>query len=163
MMCLGSVLFAISLRRDATQHYWHDNVFNSSRCDFYKLFKSQLNPEKYLSIDMPFYYRKALARFRCSSHKLKIEVGRHTNIPRENRICTFCFENVGLIVIENEFHAFFVCGRFEHTRTALLFTWYTGRTSEFALLRLMKSENVEIIKNTAIFIAALFKEYESVL
>ena len=43
----------------------------SSRCDTYKEFKALLNVEKYLCIDIPFFLRKAFARFRCSSHKIQ--------------------------------------------------------------------------------------------
>ena len=50
-------------------------VHESSRCDTYKHFKTILEPEKYLSFEIPHSHIKALARFRCSSHKFAIETG----------------------------------------------------------------------------------------
>ena len=55
----------------------HSDITDSTQCDRHREFKSLLNIEKYVCIDMPFYLRKAFARFRCSSHKLDIEHGRH--------------------------------------------------------------------------------------
>ena len=59
---------------DCLTQNWSDNLSSSSRCDTYCTFKSLLNIEKYLSIDIHFYFRKSFARFRCSSHKLNIEL-----------------------------------------------------------------------------------------
>ena len=50
-------------------------------------------------------YRNILAKFRLSSHKLNIEVGRHTNIPRNELKCTLC----NLNDIEDEFHFLLKC------------------------------------------------------
>ena len=43
--------------------------------------------ENYLKIK-DYQNRKAICKLRTSSHLLKIETGRWTNIARENRICT---------------------------------------------------------------------------
>ena len=43
--------------------------------------------------------RKAISKLRTSSHLLKIEKGRWTNIARENRICTRCRQNT----VEDEY------------------------------------------------------------
>ena len=69
----------------------------------YKCFKSNLDVEKYLFIDLNFLCRKTLANFRCSSHKLLIEKGRHQNIEREYRFCPFCLER-NIYSVEDEFH-----------------------------------------------------------
>ena len=43
-----------------------------------------------------------LLRFRCSNHWLNIELGRHLNVPRDDRSCRFCNKpNIG-----EEYHAF---------------------------------------------------------
>ena len=39
-----------------------------SKGEHYKHFKSLLEVEKYLSVDLDFKFRKVLANFRCSSH-----------------------------------------------------------------------------------------------
>ena len=87
---------------------WHAYINSHSRLHFYKHFKSLVTPEKYLNIDIKFHLRKSLARFRCSSHKFKIEIGRHQNISREARICSFCFKADKTRLVENEYHVFFI-------------------------------------------------------
>ena len=61
---------------DCMTQRWHADISESSRCDTYKEFKSLLNVEKYLCIDIPFSLRKAFARFRCSSHKGDLAIRR---------------------------------------------------------------------------------------
>ena len=79
---------------DFIKQNWHSDINESPRCDSYKEFKTLLNVERYLSMDMPFYLRKAFARFRSSSHKLSIEIGRHHNINRADRLCPFLFKPI---------------------------------------------------------------------
>ena len=49
---------------DCMQQNWHSDINESPRCDSHKEFKSLLNVERYLTLDMPFYLHKAFARFR---------------------------------------------------------------------------------------------------
>ena len=81
----------------------------------YKHFKSQLDVEKYLSIDLSYICRKTLANFRCSSHNLAIEKGRHTNVEREYRFCQFCLQR-NVYVVEDEFHFFMLCPMYDTLR-----------------------------------------------
>ena len=70
-------------------------------------------PEAYLSIDMPMYLRKRLSRFQISNHNLEIELGRHKNNLRENRVCKIC-EDENIQVIENEIHFVLECDAYSH-------------------------------------------------
>ena len=54
--------------------------------------------------------RQVITRWRLSNHKLQVELGRYSNIPREDRKCTRCN------VLEDEYHAIFVCPAFHHLR-----------------------------------------------
>jgi len=45
-----------------------------------------LNPEKYLNIDVSYTLRKQFAKFRCSSFKLNVALGRHIGTNREDRL-----------------------------------------------------------------------------
>ena len=45
-----------------------------------------------------------LTKFRLSNHKLMIEVGRYTKIPKEMRFCHFCPN-----MVETEAHFLFYC------------------------------------------------------
>ena len=56
--------------------------------------------------------RKALVRFRISSHQLRIETGRYENIPPNERICHFCTSNK----IEDENHFWLDCKAYSQIR-----------------------------------------------
>ena len=56
---------------------------NTPKLDTYRLFHTSF-PHR-----PPYLCPRAL-RFRCSNHRLDIELGRHTQTPREQRTCRFC-------------------------------------------------------------------------
>ena len=96
---------------------------------FIKKFKSLLNVEKYLTIDILPYYKRSLSRFRCSNHKLNIEYGRYFNTNREDRICFYCFLHKNDLILEDEYHAFLICDEFKEIREIYLYSWFTGQPS----------------------------------
>ena len=87
---------------DCSAQDWHEQVSISAKCEHYKHFKTMLNVERYVSCNLPFYIRKAVAKFRCSNHALNIEVGRHAGIPRENRSCSYCLRNNSTYYVEKK-------------------------------------------------------------
>ncbi len=146
---------------DCMRQNWNASINDSSRCDTYKHFKSQLDVEKYISVDIPFFLRKAFARFRCSNHKLKIETGRHDGIIREARICDFCHLHSNILVIENEYHAFFCCPKYSDLRIQLLASWYTRGDSEVDFYRLMACTEITTIRSIAKFIYCILKRMDA--
>ena len=112
--------------KDCMFQNWHDNIVNSTRCDTDRHFKSLLNPEKYLTLGLSFSLRRLLARFRCCSNRLNIEIGRHYNIDREDRIGLYCFLSDDFLLVEDEYHVFFICHRFVNERASFLYNWYSG-------------------------------------
>ena len=108
-------------------------------------------------MDMQFYLRKAFARFRTSSHKLSIEIGRHHNINRADRICNFCFNQHNTITIEDEYHAFFICPKFDALRETYLIPWYRQGDSRPEFFRLMQETKPDIIKKLCVFINEILK------
>ena len=66
---------------------------NSSKAYYYKDFKSVLDTEKYLMIDMPYIYIDEL------EHILE----RHDNIEKMFRMCTYCL-NINTYIIEDDLH-----------------------------------------------------------
>ena len=75
--------------KDISLQNWQSNINDSPKTNYYKHFKSLLDVERYLFIDLSYIKRKTLANFRCSSHNLMIKKGRHLNIEREYRFCPF--------------------------------------------------------------------------
>ena len=55
----------------------------------YRLFKTSFATSPYLNTG-PHYLRPALLHFRCSNHRLDIELGQHLNVPRDERYYRFC-------------------------------------------------------------------------
>ena len=101
--------------KDISLQNWQRSLNDSPKANHYKHFKSQLAVEKYLFIDLSFLCRKTLANFRCSSHNLQTEKGRHQNIEREYRFCPFCLER-NVYTIEDELHFFMLCPMYNDLR-----------------------------------------------
>ena len=86
----------------------------SSRRIMYK----QLNPNlesspvyKDLKLSIPEHHRISYTRIRLGSHRLKIETGRWSRIPRERRVCE-CGE------VQDEIHVLVSCPLLENLRRA---------------------------------------------
>ena len=76
--------------KDMYTQLWLQGLENSPKAEQYKLFKSLLETEKYLNIDMNYKFRRILSRFKCSDHTLLIETGRQVNLERQDRLCPVC-------------------------------------------------------------------------
>ena len=59
--------------------------------------------------------RSQVTKLRLSNHRLAIETGRHHEVPRDERFCTFCPGH-----IEDEFHFLFECTALRHLRGSLI-------------------------------------------
>ena len=58
--------------------------------------------------DTVFSKKVVITQIRLSTHKFPIESGRYKNIPREQRICNLCCNNL----VGDEFHYLFICNEF---------------------------------------------------
>lgn len=70
-------------------------------------FRSLLEPEKYLTHVKNIKHKLFLTIFRCSVHKLAVEVGRHKNVELENILCNYCL-NHSKYYVEDECNFVFV-------------------------------------------------------
>ncbi len=68
--------------------------------------------EPYLD-ELPTQFAIAMAKFRCSNHRLPVEIGRYTNIPSHQRVCTKCERNT----LGNEFQFSLVCQSLRNIRS----------------------------------------------
>lgn len=82
-----------------------------SKLRTYALFKREAGFENYLMEMKNVSDRVLVSKFRLSNHRLMIEVGRHSGIPKEQRFCPFCPSWV-----ENEAHFLFCCPTYKHLR-----------------------------------------------
>ena len=100
---------------DQYQQHWLTSVFNSSKCDNYRMFKTRFGFENYL-VDLSPKLCESFTRFRCRNHKLPIEVGIYPGIIKEERHCTLCDSND----LGDEFHYIFSCEQFQQQRNEML-------------------------------------------
>ena len=98
---------------DCFTQQWHSEVEESPKALHYKhLIKLILEVEPHLKRST-FCLQKS--NFRCSSHSLMIEAGRHQNIDRNLRFCQMCLKR-NVYIIEDEFHFFLGCPAFDDIR-----------------------------------------------
>ena len=147
--------------KDISLQNWRSSINNSSKADHYKYFKTQLDVEKYLFIDLSFVCRKTLANFRCSSHKLQIEKGRHNDIDREYRFCPFCLDR-NVYTIEDIFHFFMVCPLYQDLRNIHFKPMWQRQISVHKFYSIMKSNDVESIFSIAKFLVDAFELRNSI-
>ena len=94
--------------------YWVKDIFHqnsfaeinsvNSKLRTYKLFKTSIKQEPYLTEIKNVKDRIIFSKFRLSNHELMIEKGRHLNINKELRFCKFCPGS-----IEDEIHFLTKC------------------------------------------------------
>ena len=120
----------------------------SSKLETYCLFKLDTSCESYLNKITLNKYKFALSRFRLSSHNLALETGRYNNIPKENRICTFCNMNK----IESEYHFLLVCPLNAELRRHYLPQYYCRWPSITKFKNLMQSKPERVIKRLSKYI-----------
>ena len=103
-----------------------------SKALHYKYFKTLLNVERYLSLDLSYKYRKAISNFRCSYHSLMIENGRHL------KYCFYCLKS-NTYVIEDEYHFFFECPLYNNMRDIYFKDYWLQNSSHNLFYSLMSS------------------------
>ena len=90
-----------------------------------------------------YVYKKLITKFRVSAHNLNIEVGRHRNIQRRNRLCQLCELNE----VEDEFHFILQCPFYVEIRRKYIKKYYYIRASVFKLIQLLSVQNVKELRN----------------
>ena len=95
--------------RDCETQIWRAEITSSPKLNYYCMFKVSFEVEPYLLTNLPRKVKKQYAKFRMSNHNLQVEKGRHTNMPREDRLCAFCGIEANINRIECEFHMLFEC------------------------------------------------------
>jgi hypothetical protein len=66
----------------------------------------------YLNIIKDPNQRRLFSKFRIRNHKLEIEFGRYSDVPRQERLCKYCDKQA----VEDEFHFSFECEKYENLR-----------------------------------------------
>ena len=91
-----------------------------------------------------------MTKLRTCNLRIPIETGRWANIPRQERTCTFCNDNVG-----NEFHVFFMCNndRIVNFRNIYLSKYYVQYPSKTKMSGLLSLCNVQLNTNVLLYLS----------
>ena len=90
---------------------WKTKMKENAKLNLYNQIKHVFEREKYLDDIESFKMRKSITKFRCSNHKLEIEVGRHKNIASDETVCKLCPNE-----LETESHFLSKCTGYEKLR-----------------------------------------------
>ena len=88
---------------------WGATINSSRKLKFYINLKSDFGKEQYLDQIIKYSDRVNITRLRISAHRLQIELGRYKQIPREDRLCSWCKLVLGVETIEDEEHFLQYC------------------------------------------------------
>ena len=114
-------------------------------------------------IPMNEKYRKAISRFRSSSHQLFIETGRHTipKTPLNERICKYCDK----YEIDDEIHMTLSC-TFHKTERAIFFSElpqnYIDLPTNELFIKLLSDNNKDVVINLGKFIYNCFEQRKKI-
>ena len=141
---------------DCAIHNLNEKVNKSSKTLYYRHFKTRLDVERYLSIDLPYLYKRALFNSRCSGHSLNIETGRHQNIDRELKHCHYCLKS-NIYSIEDELHMLLLCPLYSNLRTEFfLQRWLCRHICNPLFYDIMSTKNNNEIVRLSKFIYKAF-------
>jgi len=140
--------------KDCFLQDWNATIAENSKLNYYTMFKSNIDFERYLDILDIRKFRYSYVNFRLGCHELEIERGRYRNIPRQNRICTLCAQNS----VEDEYHFLLCCEKYSDIRSLYIPNKYYNNPSVHKFNMLMSSKNENIIKATATYLVHAFRE-----
>jgi len=131
------------LLHDQYLQNWFASLNDSSKCLHYKTFKASFSFEPYLNA-LTHKMAGIYTKFRCRNHKLPIEKGCYANIPREQRLCTFCGTNTKQI--GDEYHYVMVCSHFADIRKSFVKKYYFAYPTYQKFAKLFNSTGSELEK-----------------
>jgi len=138
--------------KDQYIQQWNSDIFEFSRLETYRIFKTTFECEQYLSCINNIKFLSALARFRCSAHRLAIEEGRYKKQERNLRICNKCNMNV----VENEYHFLLTCPFYRDLRIKYIPHFYRTWPTIFKFKRLMNTTSNKELHNLATYLHHAF-------
>jgi len=136
------------------QKKWQEEMKTKTKLRTYVLVKQELKQEKYLEVRDRWGVPE-LTKLRGGANRLKIEKGRYSKIPPEQRICDFC--NTG--EVEDEKHFLVRCPLYCTLREGLWRDIYPllrqpvlFSTDEQKVKSLLKIEDKKLVKRVLRFV-----------
>ena len=128
---------------------WEKHKSTSPKLSYYNSIKSVFEREPYLDQCMGFSRRHCTTQLRISAHDLQIERGRYVNMPRKERICTWCKTTLGQNIIEDEKHTLFDCDLYSTIRKNLIDNLNKYRDERRPLISHSKITSCKLFRLTA--------------
>ena len=113
-------------------------IENCSSGIIYRIFKLNFCFEDYL-VSLPFKLRKSFMQITTRNDRLPIDCGRWENVAREERVCTFCGNEIW-----DEYHYIFVCAKLNNTRKKFLLRYYCSRPNTLKVCELLIHVHIKI-------------------
>ena len=107
--------------KDCFMQNWESDIHLNHKLQYYKNFKGGLYLENYVMLVSEYKYRKALAKLRCSAHRLNVEVSRYKG-EDDDSLCNYCL-SLGIYVLEDEYHFIMQCPKYSILRTQYISQW----------------------------------------
>ena len=133
---------------DQFEQEWRDHCQNSSKGKSYRLFTNDIfEIQNYITSEICNNEIRTLARFRCTNHKLPIEIGRWINLDREERMCNLCESDIG-----DEFHYVMQCPFLNFERSLYLPEYLVSYPNIFKFHLLFSTKDTDVLKKLCLFI-----------
>ena len=133
--------------KDQYLQEWLNEINTSSNGLCYRIFKTDLEFENYLSL-LSQNFLFTFCKFRCGNHRLPVETGRWHNTPRTDRLCILCdSSDTG-----DEFHYIFSCDYFKKERKQYLSSFYCNNVNTLKFEQLFGSKNIVELEKLCKFI-----------
>ena len=142
--------------RDCELQLWSSDLYAMPKLKLYSKYKESRREELYLSLPIPRRLRADLARYRTTSHSLEIELGRHYNIARADRLCKLCRRH-NVVAVEDEIHVMFNCEACNDIRNLYIDRDALTCANEYNFIKLMNADNTDCIVKLANFVSYMFK------
>jgi hypothetical protein len=109
-----------------TSAEWEQTRFDKPKLRYFNMYKSSIDPERYVIANISKRKRSIIAQFRSGILPLMVETGRFRGLELHNRTCPACKQSV-----EDEFHFLMQCPAY-HERQDILFARIEGEFEYFA-------------------------------
>ena len=125
---------------------WRLNVESKPKLRNYKLYKTELSPEPYVTKNLNRYKRSIFAQLRCGILPLNVEIGRFRGVEFENRLCNLC----NLNEVETETHFLLECPAFNRNPLYQSCNFNAhDNTNEDTINNLMLNNQLDLVNFTA--------------
>ena len=134
---------------------WNEVVDKNSHCTNYRIFKTSLQIEKYITT-LDLNDRISLCKFRCGNYKLPIITGRYDGTPKEDRLCPLCNNQQ----LGDEFHYLLECPSLSVERQMYLKPYYWHRPNTLKMNSLLNTQKDSELINLAKFCRCIMKKFD---